>query len=195
MYSSFVRIAALIAAASALALAPPAMGQGTATSPAKQTASREPTPPIGSAERNFMSEAAMDGMAEVQGGKFAATNAATDQVKSFAQRMVDDHGKANEELKRIAAIKGVKLPDDAGPAHRNDLARLVKLSGAEFDRAYIDHMVREHKVAASNFRKAAKKLKDPDVKQFAASTLPMVEEHRRMADRIAAALKERGAHQ
>ena len=113
MYSSFVRIAALIALASALALAPPAMGQGTATSTPKQTAGREATPAIGSAERNFISKAAMDGMAEVQEGKFAATNAATDQVRSFAQRMVDDHGKANEELKRIAAIKGVKLPDDA----------------------------------------------------------------------------------
>jgi putative membrane protein len=91
--------------------------------------------------------------------------------------MVDDHSKANDQLKQIATSKGVNLPTELDRSTQRELDKLSKLSGAEFDREYMKHMVSDHKKDVSEFKSEANRAKDPDVKQFAASTLPTLQQH------------------
>jgi putative membrane protein len=84
-------------------------------------------------------------MAEVQLGKLAAEKALSQEVKQFGQRMVDDHGKANDRLKQLATTKGVNLPTELDRSTQREMDKLAKLSGADFDREYMKHMVSDHR--------------------------------------------------
>jgi putative membrane protein len=125
----------------------------------------------------FMKKAAAGGTAEVELGKIADQKAANEKVKQFAARMVADHGKANAELGAIASSKGVQLPTEIDKGTRKEADRLQKLAGPEFDRAYMQHMVKDHRMDLKEFRKEAKSGKDAEVKSFAARTLPTLQEH------------------
>jgi putative membrane protein len=143
-------------------------------------------------DRKFIDEAAKGGMAEVQLGKLAAEKAESPQVKQFGQRMVDDHTKANSQLQQLASTKNVTLPQDIDRSHQHEYDRLQKLSGAQFDREYMKHMVSDHKKDVKEFQKTAKSAKDPDVKNFAQTTLPTLEDHLRQAQTDEAAVKSSG---
>ena len=132
-------------------------------------------------DRKFIEEAAQGGMAEVELGKLAQQKASIDQVKQFAKRMVDDHQKANDQLKQLASSKGVNVPTDLKAADRREIDKLQKLSGADFDREYMSHMVSDHKKDVKEFESTAKKAKDNDVKNFAATTLPTLQQHLQQA--------------
>ena len=132
------------------------------------------TAPAGHEE--FMHEAAQGGMAEVEMGKIAAQKAQNAEVKKFGQMMVTDHTKANDELKALATKKNVPLPADLG-THRSSMDKLSSLSGAEFDRAYVQMMVDDHEKDVAEFQKQADSATDPDVKAFAAKTLPTLKKH------------------
>jgi len=120
-------------------------------------------------------------MAEVEIGKLAAEKAASDQVKQFAQRMVTDHQKAGDELKSMAQTKNITVPTELGPKHKALRARLEKLSGEAFDRAYMNEMVAGHRKAVTAFRTESNSGKDAELKQWAAKTLPTIEEHLKQA--------------
>jgi putative membrane protein len=135
------------------------------------------------ADSKFMQKAASDGMAEVEMGQLAKERGMSDEVKSFANRMVTDHSKANDELKQLAASKGVALPTETDKSHKKKMDKLGKLQGPDFDRAYMKDMVKDHKKDVSEFRKEAKKAKDPDVKAFAQKTAPTLEDHLTMAQK------------
>ncbi len=135
----------------------------------------------GSADSRFAMEAAQGGMTEVQLGQLAKDKAASDAVKQFGQRMVDDHTKANDKLKSVASQKGITLPTDVGAKNQATIDRLSKLSGAAFDRAYMQNMVSDHKKDVAEFRKEASSGKDPEFKQFASETLPTLETHLKLA--------------
>ena len=132
-------------------------------------------------DQNFMSKAALGGMAEVDLGKLALGKASSDDVKKFAKRMVDDHGEAGDELKTLARNKHITLPMGGDPHARAMHDRLAKLSGAAFDRAYMQAMVVDHRKAVNQFRMEATSGKDADVKGWAAKTLPTLEGHLKMA--------------
>ena len=134
-----------------------------------------------SADQTFVVNVAKDGMAEVELGKLATEKASRDDVKKFGQRMADDHSKANDELKSLAQTKGITLPSAVDAKDKAEHDRLAKLSGAPFDRAYMQHMVAGHRKAAAAFRTESKTGKDSDVKAWAAKTLPTIEEHLKMA--------------
>jgi len=136
---------------------------------------------ITSGDRKFMEKAAEGGMAEVKLGQLATQKAQSDDVKKFGERMVDDHSKANDQLKQVASTKGVTLPTEPDKASQHEYDKLSKMSGAQFDREYMDHMVSDHKKDISEFQKEAKNAKDADVKQFASSTLPTVQQHLQLA--------------
>jgi putative membrane protein len=158
--------------------------QGTTAKPATQkpdTAKGQSA----AADAEFMRTAAMDGMAEVVHGKQATANAASDEVKKFGQRMIDDHGKANEELKGLAAKKSVTLPAELDQKHQAMQQKLEKMNGADFDRAYMQHMVQAHKQAVTLFQNEAKNGKDADTRAWAEKTLPVLQEHLKMATEIA----------
>ncbi len=124
-------------------------------------------------------------MAEVALGRLAAEKASSSDVKKFGQRMVDDHSKANDELKQLASQKNVDLPQDLNAKDKATKARLEKLSGEQFDQAYMRDMVKDHKKDVSDFRRESRSAKDPDVKNFAAQTLPTLEDHLKQAESIA----------
>lgn len=140
---------------------------------------------IADSDRDFITEAASGGQMEVELGRIATKNAAAKRVKEFGQRMVTDHGKADAQLKQIAAKKGVTLPAKPAEDHHAKMEELSRLKGEEFDRAYMQEMVDDHEHDVDAFREASKEAKDPDVKSFAAKTLPTLEAHLRMAKDVA----------
>jgi len=138
----------------------------------------------GSTDDAFMKTAAMAGLAEVEHGRLAAQNASAADVKQFAQRMVDDHSKAGDELKALASKKSVTLPAELDQKHRAVQEKFEKLKGPAFDKAYMAHMVTAHQQAVALFERESKGGKDADVKGWAAKTLPTVQEHLKMARSI-----------
>ena len=137
--------------------------------------------PVFAADEAWMMKAAKGGIAEVELGKLASEKGTTDAVKHFGRRMVDDHGKANDELKTLAANKKVTLPSDISPEDKALRDRLTRLSGPAFDQAYIKAMVNDHVKDVNAFTMEAKSGADADVKAWAAKTLPTLEEHLKMA--------------
>jgi putative membrane protein len=162
--------------------------QSTETSsalPANGASAAKPSPGAAMADTKFMKEAAEGGMAEVALGQLAAEKASSSDVKKFGQRMVDDHSKANDELKLLASQKNVDLPKDLSAKDKATKATLEKLSGEQFDQVYMKDMVRDHKKDVSDFRQESKSAQDPDVKNFAVQTLPTLEDHLKQAESIA----------
>ena len=126
----------------------------------------------------------MGGLMEVELGRVATQNGASDAIKQFGQRMVDDHSKANEELMSLASGKGITLPTALDDKHRKDVTKLSALTGAAFDRAYAKMMQSDHKKDVSEFEKQSARGADPDVKAFASKTLPTLKEHLQMANAL-----------
>ena len=136
---------------------------------------------IPAADRAFAEKAAMGGAAEVQSGRMAEQKGMNPQVKQFGARMAQDHAKAGDELKQIAAGKGLTLPQAPSPEDKREMDKLDKLAGADFDRAYMSHMVADHKKDIAEFEKEASAGQDPEIKAFAAKTLPTLREHLKLA--------------
>ncbi len=144
---------------------------------------------IDGSDRRFIEKAALGGMAEVEMGKLAQDKAADPAVKAFGARMVTDHTKANADLQKVATAKGVTVPGTLDRSHKGDVDKLAKKSGADFDKAYMKGMVSDHKTDISDFEKEARSGKDADLKSFATSTLPTLQEHLKMAQTTNDALK------
>ena len=136
---------------------------------------------MSSKDHEFVMEAAMGGLMEVELGRVAAQKGASDAVKQFGQRMVDDHSKVNEELMTLATSKGMTLPTALDEKHRAQVTKMSALSGAEFDRAYGKMMLSDHNKDVKEFEKQSMKATDPDLKAFAAKNLPALQEHLQMA--------------
>jgi putative membrane protein len=132
-------------------------------------------------DKTFVTKAAQGGMAEVELGKLAADKGSSSEVKQFGQKMVDDHSKANDQLKSLAANKNITLPAAMTAKDKALAARLSKLSGAAFDRAYMRAMVTDHQQDVNEFKMESKSGADPDVKSWASNTLPTLETHLKMA--------------
>ena len=139
--------------------------------------------------RQFFDKAAQGGMAEVELGKLASDKATHPEVKRFGEHMVQDHSKANQELMQLAEKHNITPTSELEGKHKKAQERLSGLSGAGFDRAYIDHMVKDHKEDIELFEKQAKNGKQGDVKQFAKQTLPTLQEHLKEAQQIQKSLK------
>lgn len=136
---------------------------------------------LSSQDRNFLMDAAMGGMMEVELGRLATERGASDPVKQFGQRMVDDHTAANTELMSIASSKGITLPTMLDRKHQQHVTKLSGLSGAEFDRAYSRMMVTDHNKDVNMFERESTRGADPDLRAFATKTLPTLQEHLQMA--------------
>ena len=137
---------------------------------------------------SFLTEAAQGGMMEVELGKIASQKAQSPEVKKFGQMMVTDHTAANNELKALAAKKNVQVPADMG-SHKSDVDSMSKLTGAEFDKEYVEMMEDDHEEDVSKFQKQADSSTDPDVKAFAMKTLPTLKKHLEAIKAIKAKMK------
>lgn len=152
----------------------------TSSSQGKSSAAR-----LTMADRQFLNEAAEGNKAEVELGQLAQQKASSDDVKKFGQRMVDDHTKAGQQVDQLASEKGVNVPDKLSAKDQATKARLEKLSGKQFDEAYMRDMVRDHAKDVSAFQREARTAKDSDVKSYAQNTVGTLQDHLKMAKQIA----------
>lgn len=135
-------------------------------------------------DQAFLTRAAADGSAEVALGQLALQKSSSPQTKQLAQHIVDDHTKANEQLVALARQKQITVAPEPDAAAKQKLDKLQKLDGDAFDRAYAQAMVKDHQQAVQLFTKASTGATDKDVKQFAAQTLPVLQNHLQMARQL-----------
>ncbi|HTO75023.1 MAG TPA: DUF4142 domain-containing protein [Thermoanaerobaculia bacterium] len=159
--SLFVLAGVLVAAASASAQAPPEAGSVD----------------LG----DFARKAAIGGMTEVELGRLAVERASNARVKEFGQRMVNDHTRADTELRVAAREQGIPLPAELDAEHKAAVNKLSRLSGSAFDQAYMRDMVMDHEEDVAEFARAAQSPGDSPVKSFAAKNLPTLQDHLKMA--------------
>jgi len=135
-------------------------------------------------DKDFVDEAAAGGLLEVRLGELAQQRAQSDDVKKFAQRMVDDHTQLNDQLAQLAAQRGITLPDKLDHKAQAEYDALAKLSGAQFDKHYMAKMLADHQHDVAAFQKQAKSTKDPQLLTIASGALPTLEEHLTMAKQV-----------
>lgn len=138
-----------------------------------------------SQDKDFVMQAASAGMLEVRLGQYASENAADIAVKHFGEQMVNDHTKANDELKTIAIQDQLDVPKELSDDDKKVLDRLEKLNGAEFDKEYAKQMVKDHKKVIKLFQKEADEGQDDQLKNFASNTLAVLKHHLSMAEELA----------
>jgi putative membrane protein len=142
-------------------------------------------------DADFAVEAASGGMMEVQLGTLALSKATSPDVKSFAQMMVDDHTKANNELKTLAQQKNITLPATLDDEHQRKFDNLNEKTGEDFDKDYIDLMVKDHKEDVRKFEDEGKDGKDADLKSWASGKVATLRHHLEEAQRIQDVVKDR----
>jgi len=146
--------------------------------------------PLNDADRKFVETVAEGNSAEVALGNLGAQKGSNADVKSFANRMITDHSKANDELKQLAANKGLSaLATEPNKKDKDEADKLSKESGAKFDKAFMTGMVKGHTEVVSLFEKESKDAKDPDLKAWVDKTLPTIQDHLKMAKEINGKLK------
>jgi putative membrane protein len=134
-------------------------------------------PPVPEADKTFVMDAAMGGIAEVELSKVALAGAKKSAIKELAQRMIDDHGKANEELAALVGARGLELPKDPDQPTLDRKTALEKQKGTKLEKAYLDHMLADHRKAVELFRTQSQNGVDPEIREWATRTLPKLEDH------------------
>ncbi len=142
------------------------------------------TQAITSVDNGFIKQAAADGMAEVQMGRMALDKSSNGKVKQLAQHVVDDHTKANDELRTLAQNKQVTLETSPSAAAQKDAADMQKIGGAKFDKAWTAAMVKGHQKAVELFTTESRQLEDADIWKFIEATLPVLHTHLDMAQQL-----------
>ena len=143
-------------------------------------------------DKTFVREAAIGGMAEVELSKIAQKSENGD-VKRFADRMIEDHTKANEQLTSIAAGLGVDIPKALDSEHERMRQKLQTLHGKAFDDQYMHDMVEDHNKAVKLFQQEERSGHNTELKQFAQKTLPTLDEHQKMALELSRKLSQTAA--
>jgi putative membrane protein len=137
----------------------------------------------------FMAKAARIDQGEAQLGKLAENKGSIAEVRDFAGDMIKDHTKVNKGLKELAQQKGATLPNQLSPKQHSELQKLQGLSGKQFDKTYAQDMVKGHTKAVNEFANASKHCSDPDLRAWAQTTLPLLQEHLRMAKNMEVAVQ------
>jgi putative membrane protein len=135
-------------------------------------------------DTTFVKMAASDGMHEVELGKIGTAKAKNDDVKKFAEMMVKDHTKANEELKAAAKAANITVPEGLDEKHQKHVDHFKNYKGTDFDADYMKHMVTDHTEAVALFTRASKEAKNTELKDFATKTLPVIQGHLEQAKKL-----------
>lgn len=138
--------------------------------------------------QSFLQKAAEGQQAEIALGQLASERAGDQQVKRFGAQMIEDHQKASAEIQQLASKEGVVLRRELTDRHKDKKEQFARLSGREFDRAYIGYMLRDHRKDVKEFERNVKAIKDLQVRQWAEGTLPLLKQHLRQAQQIASAI-------
>jgi putative membrane protein len=191
---TFRLIAAVVSAAFLAAGAPQALAQQDKDKSNKQDKSykQDKSSKLSKQDAQSMQKLAEADRAEVAAGKMAQQKASSEQVKKFAEHMVQDHGKMLDEKQEMAQSKGVKLPQSPDKKHQAAMKKLQDASGTEFDRQYMAQMVKDHEKALKLAQKAAKDAKDPQLKAAAQKGAQEIEEHLKNAKQLHASLESSG---
>ena len=136
-------------------------------------------------DRMFVGKAMQGSMAEVQLGQLTLEKSNNNQVKQFAQRMIDDHTKLNEQMKPVAQQVGVAVPNQLSKKDKQTMAKLQALSGQAYDQAYVKDMIKDHKQDLSEFQTEASSGQDQTVKDAAAQGSKVIAQHLQMAQQMA----------
>lgn len=139
-------------------------------------------------DADFAMKAAAGGLKEIEAGKIASNNASSDRVKKFAEMMISDHSKANEELKALASKKGISLPASLPQEKQADVQKLQQINGSEFDKQYMNMMVADHEKTIALFEQGAANAKDEEIREWAKGKLPALKMHLKSAQEIAGSL-------
>lgn len=142
-------------------------------------------------DKKFVKCAAEGGLYEVKLGELARTNGKAIEVKTHGKHMIEDHSKANSELKELAGKKGIDFPTTITDKAMKHYDKLAKKQGEDFDKAYTKCMMMHHKMDICKFKKEVKKGSDTDIKDWAANTLPSLENHKVMTQETCNAIKEK----
>jgi putative membrane protein len=140
---------------------------------------------IDNADAAAMKQLAQANLNEIDSGKAAASKAQSPDVKQFAQKMVDDHTQMLNDLKALAQKKSVSLPDSGSLKDKAEMAWMEHTSGGDFDKKYMDEMVKDHQKDVKDTQDLMSKAKDPDFKAAVQKAHAKISEHLQMAQRIA----------
>jgi len=140
---------------------------------------------IDNADAAAMKQLAQANLNEIEAGKAAVSKAQSPDVKKFAQKMVDDHTQMLNDLKSLALQKSVSLPQSASIKDMAQMKLMERSSGAEFDKKYMDEMVKDHQKDAKEVQDLAAKTKDSDFKAALQKASTKINEHLQLAQRIA----------
>lgn len=144
---------------------------------------------LNAADSTFVMKAAMGNMMEVQGGQVAQQNAQNERVKNFGTMMVNDHGKANQELMSLASAKGLNIPNMLPQDKQKEIDQMRSMNGAAFDKHYMGMMVTDHKKDVAEYEKLSGSASDADLKNYITKTLPVLKTHLDSAQAINTAIK------
>jgi len=138
---------------------------------------------------NFLVKAANGGLAEVKLAQLAKDKGSAAAVKEFADMMITDHGAANDKVKQLAGARNVTLPAEPDAEHQKKADDLSKKTGKDFDKAYVDAMIKGHKETVDMFKTASTKVTDAEVKAFIDNTIPTIEHHLQRIQEIKKGMK------
>lgn len=164
-------------------LAQPALAQTQDTAQQQQQPAQAGEQQLAQQDMEFATKAAEGGLKEVRLGELAQQQAASEEVRQFGQRMVEDHGQANDQLMQIAQDKGIELPQELSDEAQQLHDELQQKSGEEFDQAYMDEMVSDHQKDVEEFQQYTEEGQDQALVDFASQTLPVLQQHLELAAR------------
>jgi len=147
----------------------------------RASAGRPERSPSGAGSNAFLAQAVEDAMAMVEMCELALQKSENDELKIFAQQMIDEHGQLGAEIEKLAGNKKMDLPRDVESKHQTALKALAKLSGQDFDRQFMEHNVKEHENDIKVFQHYAGQDSDPDIRKLADKGARMLEQHLEMA--------------
>lgn len=186
--TTFAAIA--LAAMATVATAQTSTGNATGTANTTGNTTSATTSKLSRADAAFLKQAAENGHAEVAASQVAVQKATHADVKKFAQQMIDDHTKANQELATLASAKGLEVPKEPSMVQKGKMKMLEQRDGTSFDRHYAEAMgVDAHKDTIKLFEKASKGADDAEVKAWATKMLPALQHHLQMAEALQTATR------
>ena len=135
-------------------------------------------------DATFVTVASMGNMDEIKAAEAAEKMSTNDDVKMFAQHMIEDHTKAGDEMKTLADKKGFHVSEMCDAKHMMAMEGMKKMSGADFDKAYVVAAVKDHEDTIALFKTAADNATDSDLKDFVKKEIPTFEDHLSMAKKL-----------
>ncbi|MGI2904218.1 DUF4142 domain-containing protein [Tolypothrix sp. VBCCA 56010] len=158
----------------------------TNSSPNSNPSTRNSSPSTTSLDTEFITKAAQSDMTEIQTSQLALQKSKNKSVRDYAQMMIKHHTESSKELKPIAQSKNVTLPTTIGPENTALLTSLKKVSGSQFDQAYMQGQVQAHTKTDAEYQKYLNQGQDPQLKAFASKIEPVVAQHLQMAQKMVA---------